>query len=144
MYYLLLFHCDNGCKKVPVLRYTYIARLVNCGFTMRNTAVKENPNLVDSVHVVDLLLKWSLEISLEVIIVYCSSVHLQIMALCLHMLFERFNCRVPTIYDNQTQPGTAITSVVTLTASSLSYPIITTRQRNVLIQRAVSTRKRIA
>ena len=35
MYYLLLFHCNNGCKNVPVLRYS--VRLVNCGFTMSNT-----------------------------------------------------------------------------------------------------------
>jgi len=124
-----------------VLRYTYIARLVNCGFTMRNAAEKENPNLVDSVHVGDLLLK--LEVSLQVIIMYCTSIHLQIIALCLHMLFEIFKCRVLTTYDNWTQPGTAVTSVVTPTASKLSYPTITTRQRKVLAQRTVSTRKRI-
>ena len=124
-----------------MLRYTYIARLVNCGFTMRNAAEKENPNLVDSVHVGDLLLK--LEVSLQVIIMYCTSIHLQIIALCLHMLFEIFKCRVLTTYDNWTQPGTAVTSVVTPTASKLSYPTITTRQRKVLAQRTVSTRKRI-
>jgi len=108
---------------------------------MRNAAEKENPNLVDSVHVGDLLLK--LEVSLQVIIMYCTSIHLQIIALCLHMLFEIFKCRVLTTYDNWTQPGTAVTSVVTPTASKLSYPTITTRQRKVLAQRTVSTRKRI-
>ena len=68
MYYLLLFHCYNGCNKVPALRYAYIDRIVNCGFTMRNIAEKENPNLVASVHLADLLLKWSSEVSLQVII----------------------------------------------------------------------------
>jgi hypothetical protein len=53
-----------------MLRYTYVARLVNCRFTMRNSAEKENPNLVASVHVADLLLKWSGEVSLQVIINY--------------------------------------------------------------------------
>ena len=37
---------------------------------MKNTAETENPNLVDSVHVADLLLKCPGEVSLQVIINY--------------------------------------------------------------------------
>ena len=97
MDYLLLFHCNNDCKNV-----TQCCVILSILLTVDSRVIlaKENPDLVDSVHVADLLLKWSGEVSLQVIINYVLYLYTASNYSTLNTLFERFERRVLTIYDN--------------------------------------------